>query len=341
MREYKHLNHWERTRIMVMHAQEQSVPRVARGLERSPSTISRELRRNGHEGAYAATVAEHRASLRRCARPRRLAPDFRCYGRLHAMIIARLRRGWSPQAIAGRLSKKFGKQSRYSVSHETIYASMYALPRGELRTDLIKALRQSHKTRRPRARGNDRREQIPDLRPISERPQEVQDRLIPGHWEGDLIKGKGNRSAIGTLVERTSRYVILVQLEDATSPVVTGGFVRELTPIPEHLRRTLTYDRGREMTNHAHLAKRLNLEVYCADPHAPWQRGSNEHINGILRRWLPKGTDLSPYSQADLNAIADRINTTPRKMLDFHTPKEVFHKFQRDATIPPGVALPT
>jgi IS30 family transposase len=227
------------------------------------------------------------------------------------------------------------------VSHETIYASMYALPRGELRTDLIKALRQSHKTRRPRARGNDRREQIPDLRPISERPQEVQDRLIPGHWEGDLIKGKGNRSAIGTLVERTSRYVILVQLEDATSPVVTGGFVRELTPIPEHLRRTLTYDRGREMTNHAHLAKRLNLEVYCADPHAPWQRGSNEHINGILRRWLPKGTDLSPYSQADLNAIADRINTTPRKMLDFHTPKEVFHKFQRDATIPPGVALPT
>ncbi len=332
--QFTQLSDWERTKIMVMKAEARSVRAIARTLWRSPSTISRELRLNGHKSSYSAALAGKRAQMRRAVRSRRIWRD----SRLQAYVKGRLKQGWSPQAIAGRLGAMLGKDSDYYVSHETIYASIYALPRAELRTELIKALRQSHKTRRPRARGKDRRGQIPDLRPISERPQEVQDRLIPGHWEGDLVKGKGNKSAVGTLVERTSRYVILVQLDDATSPVVTGGFTREMTPVPEHLRKTLTYDRGREMTNHKAVSTSLNLDVYFADPHAPWQRGSNEHINGILRRWLPKGIDLRPYSQADLNVIADRINNTPRKILGFQTPKEVFTKLARNPMLISGVA---
>jgi len=331
---YIQLSDWERTKIMVMRAQTCSVRAIARTLQRSPSTISRELRRNGFHGSYSSALAGKRAAARKHIRPRLVWHN----PRLHSYIAGRLKQGWSPQAIAGRLASMFGKESEYCVSHETIYASIYALPRAELRTALIKALRQSHKTRKPRARGRDRRGQIPDLRPISERPQEVQDRLIPGHWEGDLVKGKGNKSAVGTLVERTSRYLVLVQLDNATSPVVTGGFTREMTPIPEHLRRTLTYDRGKEMTNHKHITATLNLDVYFADPHAPWQRGSNEHINGILRRWLPKGIDLRPYSQADLNEIAEKINTTPRKILGFQTPKEVFTKLARNPIMLSGVA---
>jgi transposase, IS30 family len=332
---FSQLNDWERTKIMVMKAEGRSVRAIARSLLRSPSTISHELRRNGHKDSYSAVLAGKRAQERKAHKPRRIWRD----SRLQNYVAGRLKQGWSPQAIAGRLATMLGKDSDYYVSHETIYASIYALPRAELRTALIKALRQSHKTRKPRTRGKDRRGQIPDLRPISERPQEVQDRQIPGHWEGDLVKGKGNKSAIGTLVERTSRYVILVQLDNATSPVVTGGFVREMMPVPEHLRRTLTYDRGREMTNHKAVSASLNLDVYFADPHSPWQRGSNEHVNGILRRWLPKGIDLRPYSQADLNEIADRINNTPRKILGFKTPKEVFTNIARNPMLLSGVAI--
>jgi transposase, IS30 family len=335
-RHYEQLNDWERTRIMVLKAQERSIRAIGRILRRSPSTISRELQRNGHGGMYSAAGASLRVPLRRSAKPRRLTWQG---DRLSNYVAAKLKKGWSPQSIAGKLARMVGKDSDYYVSHETIYASIYALPRCSLRKELIKALRQSHKTRRPRARGKDRRGQIPDLRPISERPQEVQGRLVPGHWEGDLIKGKGNKSAIGTLVERTSRYVILVKLEDATSPVVTGGFIREMMPVPEHLRHTLTYDRGREMTHHKHVSESLNLDVYFADPHAPWQRGSNEHINGQLRYWLPKGIDLRPYSQADLNHIADLINGKPRKILNWQSPKEVFTKLARNPIPSSGVAL--
>ena len=333
--QFSQLNDWDRTRIMVMKAEARSVRAIARTLRRSPGTISRELRRNGFQGSYSAALAGKRAQKRKAVKPRRLWQN----ARLQAYVKGRLKRGWSPQAIAGRLAAMLGKDSEYTVSHETIYASIYALPRAELRKELIKALRQSHKTRRPRARGKDRRGQIPDLRPISERPKEAQDRLIPGHWEGDLVKGKGNKSAVGTLVERTSRYLILVQLDNATSPVVTGGFTREMIPVPEHLRRTLTYDRGREMAGHKAITASLNLDVYFADPHSPWQRGSNEHVNGILRRWLPKGCDLRPYSQADFNKIADLINNTPRKILGFQTPKEVFTKLARNPTLHSGVAI--
>lgn len=164
---------------------------------------------------------------------------------------------------------------------------------------------------------------------------------MPGHWEGDLIKGKGNKSAIGTLVERTSRYLIMVQLDDATSPVVTGGFAREMQHIAPSLLRSLTYDRGREMTHHKDLTHSLQLDVYFADPHAPWQRGTNENTNGLIRQYLPKGSDLTPYSQQDLNAIADLINNRARKCLDFRTPKEAFRRITHNAMLSDAVALPT
>jgi len=210
------------------------------------------------------------------------------------------------------------------VSHETIYAHIYAHPRGGLRTELIKLLRKAHKIRKPRSRGKDRRGQLKDITPIAERPKEVETRAVPGHWEGDLIKGKYNRSSVGTLVERTSRYVILVKLENATAPVVHQGFVREMKDVPGLLRKSLTYDRGREMALHKQVAADLNLAVYFADPHAPWQRGSNENTNGLGREYLPKGSDLSVYSQAELNEIADCLNTRPRKKLGFLTPEEVY-----------------
>jgi len=214
---------------------------------------------------------------------------------------------------------------------------IYAQPRGGLRTELIAALRQGRSTRRPRSGGKDRRGQIPDLRPISERPVHVESRAIPGHWEGDLIKGKGNKSSIGSLVERTSRYTILVQCPSAESAVVTGSFTTVLRDVPPELRLSLTYDRGREMALHRDLTAALNLDVYFADPYSPWQRGTNENTNGLVRQFLPKGIDLSPYSQQDLNAIADLLNNRPRRALGYKTPKEVY--FETLQAIPTSVAL--
>jgi IS30 family transposase len=235
-----------------------------------------------------------------------------------------MRKSWSPEQVAGMLKRMYPDDPDKHVSHETIYAHIYAYPRGELRTELIKLLRQSHKTRKPRARGNDRRGQLQDITPIAMRPKDVESRVIPGHWEGDLIKGKFNRSCVGTLVERTSRYLILVQLDDAKAPTVHQGFVREMKDVPETVRKSLTYDRGKEMALHKQVAGDLNLTVYFADPHAPWQRGSNENTNGLVRQYLPKGSDLSGHSQADLNAIAQSLNTRPRKKLGFFTPEEVY-----------------
>lgn len=332
---YEQLTDLERTRIMMLKAAGHGMGEISRMIGRDKSTISRELRRNGHKGSYSAIVAGEKAKERRHRRPRKLFNNRRLLSYVHGYLKKR----WSPEQISGRLARMFGKDSQYFISHEAIYASIYALPRGELRTSLIAALRQSHKSRKPRSRGKDRRGQIPDLVSIHERPQEVQDRLMPGHWEGDLIKGKNNQSAAGTLVERTSRYTIIVQLDDATSPVVTGGFERELKPIQPSLLKSLTYDRGREMTNHKSLTNTLKIDVYFADPHAPWQRGTNENTNGLIRQYLPKGCDLTPYSQADLNEIAEQLNNRPRKSLGFRTPKEVFREITRNAILNQTVAL--
>jgi IS30 family transposase len=209
------------------------------------------------------------------------------------------------------------------VSHETIYAYIYAQPRGELRKLLIGALRQAHKTRLPRSRGQDRRGRLRDMVSIHDRPVEVQGRQVAGHWEGDLIKGARNASAVGTLVERKSRFVLLAKVERPDAESVLEGFTRRLRTLPASLRKTLTYDQGKEMARHQELAERLHLRVYFADPHSPWQRPTNENTNGLLREYLPKGMDFSGLSQRYLTQVATALNTRPRKCLGFQTPEEV------------------
>jgi IS30 family transposase len=222
------------------------------------------------------------------------------------------------------------------LSAETIYAGLYVLPRGALRTELLAALRQAHNARRPRARGTDRRGQIPNMTLIAARPAEVASRTVPGHWEGDLLKGARNGSAVGTLVERTTRLVILARMEGTDARSAGHGFTKKLRHVPAPLRKTLTYDRGKEMAEHARLAQRLAIQIFFADPHSPWQRGTNENTNGLLRQYLPKGTDLSGYTQRELNTIAHRLNTRPRKCLNFATPREVFTQLRHHSPVALG-----
>jgi IS30 family transposase len=225
---------------------------------------------------------------------------------------------------------------RKQLSAETIYAGLYVLPRGALRSELLAALRQARKARRPRARGIDRRGQIPHLASIAERPADVATRTVPGHWEGDLLKGARNGSAVGTLVERMTRLVILARMEGTDATSARQGFTRKLRHVPAALRKTLTYDRDKEMAEHERLAQRLAIRVFFADPHSPWQRGTNENTNGLLRQYLPKGTDLSGYTQRELNAIAYRLNTRPRKCLDFATPLEVYAELRSHSPVALG-----
>jgi IS30 family transposase len=337
VRQYKQLAIEERSTIQVGVEQGLSKRAIARLLKRPPSAVTREIARNGGERVYAPAQAQARYGKRKFRRPKTLSANPELWQEVQTLM----RKGWSPEQVAGMLKRMHPGEPAKHVSHETIYAHIYAHPRGDLRTQLIALLRKSHKTRKPRARGNDRRGQLHDITPIAERPAEVETRAIPGHWEGDLIKGRYNRSAVGTLVERTSRYLILVQLDNATAPVVHKGFVREMKDVPGEIRKSLTYDRGKEMALHKHVAADLDLTVYFADPHAPWQRGSNENTNGLVRQYLPKGSDLSPYSQADLNIIAENLNTRPRKKLGFLTPQEVYLANLPQYDNQTGVALQT
>jgi transposase, IS30 family len=295
---------------------------IARELGRSPSVISTEIGRGREQdGNYAAGSAQTAAAARRdrSGRRARLAPD----SPLFAEVAKLLRLQWSPEQIAGRrkrLEDGTEMSSGLRVSHEAIYQAVYAVPRREL----LACLRQGKPQRGRRSKDGERRGRICDMTSIRERPAEVERRLVPGHWEGDLIKGAGNRSSVGTLVERTSRKLVLIKLTDAKAETARDGFAAGLLVVPAPLRLTLTYDQGKEMARHRELAALTGLHVYFADPHAPWQRGSNENTNGLLRQYLPKGTDLSVFSQAELDAIATRLNSRPRKTLGFATPDEVF-----------------
>jgi IS30 family transposase len=237
------------------------------------------------------------------------------------LVLPYLHLGWSPQQICGRLRLM---ASSPTLSHETIYCAIYAMPRGSLRTELVKALRMSHAGRLPRARGSSRFTGIQGMTPIALRPPEVAARIVPGHWEADLIKGAANGSAVGTMVERTSRYIMLASLRNASASTVLDGFSRRLRTVPPCLRKTLTYDQGTEMALHQDLAKRLRMDIYFCDPHSPWQRGTNENANGLIREYLPKGADLGTYSDSDLRRFEELLNNRPRAVLGFRTPAEVF-----------------
>jgi len=333
---YEHLSAEERGVVMAMKHNHASGRAIARALGRAQSTIARELRRNGYKashecgpmgrpriaGGYDASRAGVRARrLRHMPRvTRKLDPSAPLWPRVHAW----LRQRWSPEQIARTLRKLYLHQPAMQVSHETIYTAIYAMPRGELRRQVIGLLRQARGTRRRTRQGNETRGRLPDLPSIHLRPPEANERLLPGHWEGDLIIGAHNRSAIGTLVCRHSLFTMLVKVEDSTALGVLEGFARTFTPLPEELRKTLTYDQGKEMALHRTLSTRTGLAIYFADPHSPWQRGICENTNGLLRQYFPKGTDLSVHSQAQLDAVAWEFNTRPRKTLGWRSPAEVF-----------------
>jgi transposase, IS30 family len=248
--------------------------------------------------------------------------------------------GWSPEQIGGRLKLQHGENQALRVSHETIYATIYAQPRGELRRELLRDLRQQRKARRPRGRGRDRRDVLGDIVKIQQRPAEVEGREVPGHWEGDLIKGAGNKSSVATLVERHSRFIMMAKMEDASADSARVALVRRMRHLPACVRKSLTYDRGREMAQHQAIAAALKIDVFFCDPYSPWQRGSNENANGLIREYLPKGDDLSQYSQHYLNRVAMALNSRPRKILGFRTPLEVFSEIlQREGFSTERVAL--
>lgn len=342
--QYRHLSATDRIYIEVLLRHGASVSAVAHYLGRHRTTIWREQRRACSLGfrSYVADFGQRfysRARRRAGLARRKLGGDFNCPAWQH--VICGMRAGLSPQELAGRLARSFIiPRSHLSdpsyVSHETIYCAIYAMPRGSLRSELVRLLARSREGRRPRSRAA-KPPRLQDMTPISLRPPEVAARIVPGHWEGDLIKGAGGRSAIGTLVERTSRYIMLVRLDGLSAQHILSGFSRRLRSVPPSLRKTLTYDQGCEMAFHSSLSSRLRLDVFFCDAHSPWQRGSNENANGIIREILPKGVDLSPFTDKNLRDIEFILNNTPRKILGFATPHEVFSQLKLNAIA--GVAL--
>jgi IS30 family transposase len=297
---------------------------IAGRLGRDKGTISREIDRNSPPGGpyravYAQVQAERRA---RRPKPRKLE-----YPRLHARVEQDLKDNWSPAEIAGRLRQEFPDDGSMQVSHETIYRALFIQGKGTLRKELTSCLRTGRALRRPRNRVDGRANpdrRIPDKIMISERPAEADDRAVPGHWEGDLIMGKNNRSAVGTLVERSTRFVILLHLPGPHDVLAfQDAVVAAMTGLPAHLRRSLAWDQGLEMRNHKQISLAADLPIYFCDPRSPWQRGTNENTNGLLRQYLPKGTDLSKQSPADLAEIARSLNGRPRKTLNWLKPIEV------------------
>ncbi len=301
----------------------ESFRRIAAGLDRSPSTVSREVGANGGRRPYRAHLAEDRA-IRCASRPRRakLARNRPLRQTVERLLVER----WSPQQIAWQLRHDHPNEPEMWVSHETIYQSLFVQGRGALRAELTRCLRTGRARRRPAGRAKPSGE-LANMVLLSERPAEIEDRAVPGHWEGDLIIGKANRSAIGTLVERQTRFVMLVALPHGrTAEAVRVALAERILALPVELRRSLTWDRGSEMAEHVRFTVETGVQVYFCDPHSPWQRGSNENTNGLVRQYFPKGTDLSVHSQAHLDAVARQLNGRPRQTLGWMKPSEALAK---------------
>ena len=298
-----------------------SIRAVALNLTRPPSTISREVARNGGRSAYRATAADKRALLS-AKRPK--ACKLSMSPCLRRRVVEKLRRRWSPEQIAGWLKLQNPGDVTMQVSHETIYQSLFIQTRGVLKAELLEYLRSQRSMRRARpARKVERRGGILDAVSIRERPAEAEDRAIPGHWEGDLLEGtRGN--FIATLVERSSRFTVLVRVPSKMS--VVDAIIKQTQKMPNELWRSLTWDRGHELAQHKRFTLETDIQVYFCDPRSPWQRGSNENTNGLLRQYFPKGQDVSGYSQAQLNRVARELNQRPRKTLSFRTPAETLHE---------------
>ncbi len=324
----RYLTLLEREEIALGLASGRSVRQIAGMLGRSPSTVSREVRRNTAHGdrprryqAVAAQVAAERRARR--PKPTKLAG----HPRLRAWVQDRLAKRWSPEEIACRLPVEFPDDERMRISHESIYRALYVQGRGELRRELTRCLRTGRAVRKPRRRvGPRNHDKIKDKVMIRDRPAEADDRAVPGHWEGDLIIGKSNRSAIGTVVERSTRFVLLLHLPAGHgAEAVRDALVESITTLPSQLRRSLAWDQGNEMVRHAEISIAAGIPIYFCDPASPWQRGTNENTNGLLRQYFPKGTDLNNHDVDELAAVAAELNGRPRKTLDWSTPAEALN----------------
>jgi IS30 family transposase len=314
----------EREEISRSVAAGSSIRSIAALLGRAPSTISREVRRNGGLGSYRASSADQAA----WDRARRAKVCKLVQNRALAHLVAnKLTLEWSPEQIAGWLKRSYPDDETFQVSHETIYRSLFIQARGALKKELMAHLRRTRGMRRSRhhTQKTSTHGRIKDAVSISERPAAVEDRAVPGHWEGDLLFGSKN-SQIATLVERQSRYVMLAKVDSKDTATVVDALIKHAQKLPQELYKSLTWDRGKEMADHRRFTLATDIKVYFCDPQSPWQRGSNENTNGLLRQYLPKGIDLSTYSQSKLNAISRRLNERPRKSLDFETPARRFHQ---------------
>ena len=300
-----------------------SLRAIATQLGRSPSTISRELHRNGGATGYRAVQADQ-AACDRARRPKRC--KLACNRSLSRTIATKLRRLWSPHQIAGWLKREYPEDESHQVSHETIYRSLFIQARGVLKKELQQHLRSQRAIRRSRHANQKRdgRGQITNTVSIRERPASVEDRAVPGHWEGDLIAGSNN-SYIATLVERRTRYTMLAKVKNKDTESVVSALIKQAKKLPGELHKSLTWDRGHELADHQRFTLATDIQVYFCDPSSPWQRGSNENTNRLLRQYFPKGTNLSVHSQAKLNAVARQLNERPRKTLEFETPAERFN----------------
>jgi IS30 family transposase len=315
----RYLSVAEREEIAAGVAADEAPGKIAARLGRHPSTVSREIGRNSAGGRYRALAAQAQAEFR-ARRPKtaRLAgnPVLRCW------VQDRLEERWSPEQVSVMLKRVFPGEPEMRVSHETIYQAIYVQGRGALRRELAVSLRTGRALRKPRRKAGERRGRIPGMVMISDRPAEAADRAVPGHWEGDLIIGSRS-SAIGTLVERSTRFVMLLHLPGGhDAAAVAAAMTEAMAGLPAALRRSLTWDQGKEMAGHREISMATDLDIYFCDPHSPWQRGSNENTNGLLRQYFPKGTSLSARSRADLDAAAAQLNARPRKTLGWRTPAQ-------------------
>ena len=317
------LTPWEREEISRGIAAHESVRSIAKLLGRSPSTVSREISRNGGYDRYSAPTAED-AAWARTRRPKRC--KLASSPRLRRAVARKLRLQWSPEQIAGWLKSTFPGDQTQHVSHETIYRSLFVQARGVLKKELFQHLRSKRSIRRSRRMDlpADRRGKIANMVSIRDRPAAAEDRAVPGHWEGDLLSGSKN-SYIATLVERHTRYVMLAKVDSKETQAVVCALIKQAKKLPNKLYKSLTWDQGKELADHRQFTIATDIDVYFCDPQSPWQRGSNENTNGLLRQYFPKGTDLSVYSQSDLNKVARRLNERPRKTLDFQTPAARFN----------------
>lgn len=322
---YRRLGHEEREEISRKLAQGQSLRDIAGEIGRAPSTVSREIRQgSANKYTYRAHRAQKRAernAQKRKAGKRKLMREEK----LRDYVHEKLRLRWSPEQIAQTLRLEYPLDETMSVSPEAIYNYLYVLPRGELKRELLRCLRQKHKRRRKR-RGQEEApaRRIEDMISIEERPAEVADRTIPGHWEGDLLIGRNRQSALGTLVERTTRAVILVKLKSKKATEVRQAFAREIKQLPKQMRLTMTYDQGREMAEHKLLTKETQVKVYFAHPASPWERGTNENTNGLIRQFFPKGTNFNQVTRKEAKHVQDLLNGRPRKVLAWRPPYAAF-----------------